>query len=159
MLVIEAKSSEFGGEMPGIVVGIDQSSRAHDALDWAIREAAIRGDAVTVLSVIPAMVSPMTGNALTVPNAENALAQARQSAEEAVAKVVGAIGENQPASVTVKAFTGHPAQALVDASQEADLVVVGARGTGGFAELLLGSVSSQVAHHAACPVVIVPTGR
>jgi nucleotide-binding universal stress UspA family protein len=52
-------------------------------------------------------------------------------------------------------LTGLPAQALVRESQNADLLVVGSRGVGGFAALMLGSISDQVAHHAACPVVIV----
>jgi nucleotide-binding universal stress UspA family protein len=51
---------------------------------------------------------------------------------------------------------GAPARALLDMATDADLVVVGSRGLGGFAGLLLGSVSQQVAHHASCPVVIVP---
>jgi nucleotide-binding universal stress UspA family protein len=145
--------------MSGIVVGIDQSARAHVALEWAMREAAMRQAHVTVLSVIPAMISPLTGGQLTVPDGEKAVERARQAAQEAVAKAAEAIGEAQPASVTIRAPEGYPARVLIDASRGADLVVVGARGTGGFAELLLGSVSSQVAHHAACPVVIVPSGR
>ena len=145
--------------MPGIVVGVDQSEHAHLALDWAMREAGIRGEALTVLAVVPAEASPWTGHPLAVPDADHAIAQARQVAEEAVAKSAGQLGDRQPSSVTVRTFTGYPAQALVDASRDADLVVVGSRGSGGFGELLLGSVSSQVSHHAACPVVIVPTKR
>lgn len=145
--------------MSGIVVGIDQSPRAHQALEWAMREAAIRQSDLIVLSIIPAMISPMTGGQLTVPDADNAVERARQAAQEAIDKAAEAIGQAQPASVTIRATTGYPAHALIDASRGADLVVVGARGTGGFAELLLGSVSNQVAHHSACPVVIVPSGR
>ena len=144
--------------MPGIVVGVDQSAQAHEALDWAMREAALRGTALTVISVVPAMVSPWTRNPLAVPDSDHAVAQARETAEEAIAKASGAAGGKQPSSVTVRAFTGFPAEALVDASRDADLLVVGSRGSGGFGELLLGSVSSQVAHHATCPVVIVRTG-
>ncbi len=145
--------------MPGIVVGVDESTHAHRALEWAMREAAGRQTALTVVSVIPAMASPWTGHPLSVPDADQAIARARQAAEEAVAKAAGEISGPGPTSVTVNVFTGFPAQALIDASADAELVVVGSRGAGGFATLLLGSVSSQVVHHATCPVVIVPTGR
>jgi nucleotide-binding universal stress UspA family protein len=145
--------------MAGIVVGVDQSAHSHRALDWAMREAAVRKTTLTVLSVIPAMASPWTGHTLTVPDAGHAIAQARQVAEAAIAESAGRLGEPQPSSVTVSAFTGFPAQALIDASSDADLLVVGSRGSGGFGELLLGSVASQVSHHAHCPVVIVPSGR
>jgi len=57
--------------------------------------------------------------------------------------------------VTVRAVSGIPAQELINASHDADLLVVGSRGGGGFAGLRMGSVSSQVVHHAACPVVVV----
>jgi nucleotide-binding universal stress UspA family protein len=124
-----------------------------------MREAALREADLLVISVVPAMASPWTGNPLSVPDADNAVAHARQAAEEAVAKSAGQLGDRQPASVTVKAFTGFPAQALVDASRDADLLVVGSRGAGGFGELLLGSVGSQAAHHSICPVVIVRLGR
>jgi nucleotide-binding universal stress UspA family protein len=56
--------------------------------------------------------------------------------------------------VTVRSVSGSPAEELIKAAAGADLLVVGARGSGGFARLLMGSVSSQVTHHAPCPVVI-----
>ena len=61
--------------------------------------------------------------------------------------------------VTVSAINGFPAEALINASADADLVVVGTRGGGGFPHLHLGGVSSQVVHHAKCPVVVVPHAR
>jgi nucleotide-binding universal stress UspA family protein len=142
--------------MPGIVVGIDESVHSHQALDWAMREAALRSTTLTVLTVIPAMASPWTGHQLAVPDEVEMTKRARQAVDEAVAKSTGELGDSKPTQVTVRVFAGYPARALVDASKDADLVVVGSRGGGGFATLLLGSVSSQVAHHAACPVVIVP---
>jgi nucleotide-binding universal stress UspA family protein len=61
--------------------------------------------------------------------------------------------------VTVRAVNGFAAQELIEASRDADLLVVGSRGGGGFARMLLGSISDQVAHHAHCPVVVVPGPR
>ncbi|GAA4612060.1 hypothetical protein GCM10023195_51450 [Actinoallomurus liliacearum] len=60
-------------------------------------------------------------------------------------------------SIKVRAITGVPAEELLNASAGTDLLVVGSRGHGGFARLLLGSVSSQCVHHADCPVVVVPS--
>jgi nucleotide-binding universal stress UspA family protein len=62
-------------------------------------------------------------------------------------------------TVTARAVAGHPAEALLDAAEGAELVVVGSRGRGGFAGLVLGSVSQQVASHAPCPVMVVPPPR
>ena len=145
--------------MSGIVVGVDGSAHAQDALDWAMREATLRRAEVRVLTVVPAMASPWTGQPLGVPEGKEAVEHARRIAQDAVAKAASESGDPQPPAVAISAFAGFPAQALIDASREADLVVVGARGAGGFATLMLGSVSQQVAHHAACPVVIVPASR
>lgn len=145
--------------MPEIVVGVDDSAHAYKALDWAMREAGMRHAAVTVMTVIPTMAHPWTGEPLTAPGTEEAIRRAEQTADEAVAKFASDIAGPQPESVSVKVFTGFPAQALVDASREADLVVVGSRGGGSFTRLVLGPVSGEVAHHAACPVVIVPFSR
>ena len=68
-------------------------------------------------------------------------------------------GAPPDAPVTVRALTGTAADELINASEDADLLVVGARGAGGFARLVLGSVSTQVTHHALCPVVVVPGNR
>ncbi|MDR2985944.1 MAG: universal stress protein [Nocardiopsaceae bacterium] len=145
--------------MPGIVVGIDDSANAPHVLDWATREAGIQHADLTVMTVVPTIISQWTGQPLHYAGIEDAVEKARQGAQEMVAKSTSDTASSQPASVTVKAFEGAPAQALIDASRDADLVVVGARGSGGFASLMLGSVSTQVAHHSACPVVIVPAGR
>jgi nucleotide-binding universal stress UspA family protein len=110
---------------------------------------------VTVLTVHSVPASGWTGNPITLPQDATDQEQARLAAEEMTLKAMSQLGEAQPTSVTVRSVTGFPAQELIEASRTADLVVVGSRGAGGFARLLVGSVSSQVVHHAHCPVVVV----
>jgi nucleotide-binding universal stress UspA family protein len=145
--------------MSGIVVGIDGSHNASHALEWAMAEAALRKADLTVITVHSAPAGYLTRQPLTMPGDDIRVAEARTAAEEAVSKAALALGSNQPASVTVTAINGFPAQTLIDASENSDLIVVGSRGGGGFAELVLGSISSQVVHHAKCPVVVVPAAR
>ena len=70
--------------------------------------------------------------------------------------MLAGLGETRPPSITIKAVNGFPVEVLIDAGKDADMIVLGSRGTGGFARLMLGSTASQVAHHAKCPVLIVP---
>lgn len=145
--------------MSGIVVGVDGSTGSHEALEWAAREAAIRQAPLTVVTVHPVMASAWTRSPVILPPDQPAMEHAQAAAEEAVSKALSQLGEARPASVTVRAVNGFIAEELISASREADALVLGSRGAGGFASLRLGSVASQVAHHAACPVVIVPSGR
>jgi nucleotide-binding universal stress UspA family protein len=143
--------------MPGILVGVDGSGHSQRALEWAMSEAAARQAPLTVLTVQPVAVSAWTGVPISSGEDEPALERARQAAEEAASKAAGQqTGQDGPPSVTVRAVAGNPAEELIKAAGDADLLVVGSRGAGGFARLVMGSVSSQVAHHAPCPVVIVP---
>jgi len=143
--------------MSGITVGIDGSAHSTRALEWAINEAAIRHSPVTVLTVHTVPMSPWTGNPVTLPQDADDQEDAQQAAEEMTLKVTSQLGTAKPPSVTVSAISGFPVQALIEASRTADMVVVGSRGAGGFARLMIGSVSSQVVHHAHCPVVVVPS--
>jgi nucleotide-binding universal stress UspA family protein len=143
--------------MPGITVGIDGSAHSTYALEWAIKEAAVRHAPVTVLTVHTVPASGWTGNPITLPQDAEDQEEAQQAAEEMTLKATSQLGAAQPSSVTVRAISGFPAQALIDASRTADLMVVGSRGAGGFTRLIIGSVSSQVVHHAHCPVVVVPS--
>lgn len=145
--------------MSGIVVGIDGSHNASRALDWAMAEAAIRKAPLTVLAVHSVPASSWTGKPFLLPGDENRAGEVREAAESAVAAATAKLGDTGPESVTVIAINGFPAQEIINASKDADLVAVGARGGGGFAALMLGSVTSQVVHHAACPVVVVPAGQ
>jgi nucleotide-binding universal stress UspA family protein len=141
--------------MPGIVVGVDGSEHSGRVLEWAMKEAALLNAPLTVVTVHPVARSPWTGNPMVSADEKPALDQARQAAEEAVAKAARQLGDARPASVTVRAVSGLPAAELIAASRDADLLVVGSRGGGGFAGLLMGSVSSQAVSHAACPVVVI----
>jgi nucleotide-binding universal stress UspA family protein len=141
--------------MPGIIVGIDGSAHSARALEWAIKEGALQHAPVTVITVNSVPASPWTGNPTVLAQDPAELEKLRQAAEELTVKVTSQLDGAQPASVTVRAMNGFPARELIDASQHADLVVVGSRGVGGFARLLMGSVSDQVTHHAHCPVMVV----
>jgi nucleotide-binding universal stress UspA family protein len=145
--------------MAGITVGIDGSHDAHRAMEWAMKEAAIRHVPLTVVTVQEVAVSGWTGHPIILPMDQSDVEKACQAAEETVAKAAAQLGEPQPASVTVRAVNGFPAQELIEASRDADLLVVGSRGGGGFARLMLGSTSDKVIHHAHCPVVVVPGPR
>jgi nucleotide-binding universal stress UspA family protein len=112
-----------------------------------------------VLAVHEVAASAWTGNPITLPGDQDDVEKIRKATEETVAKTAAELGQPQPLSVTVRAMTGFPAHELIEASREADLVVLGSRGAGGFARLMMGSVSSQVVHHAHCPVVVVPHER
>lgn len=142
--------------MPGIIVGIDGSAHSRKALEWAISEAAVRHAPLTVLTVHQAVAGFYT-SPIAYPGDEDLTNQAREMAQKETDDVLGKVGEgSRPPSVTVRAVSGLPAEELLRASADADMIVVGSRGAGGFASLLLGSVSGQVTHHAHCPVVVIP---
>ena len=146
--------------MPGIIVGVDGSDHSRHALEWAIREAAVRRSPLTVLTVQqPASVVWGVGAVVPIPYvydqdlAEQALKMAQEETNTTLEKVGP---ESRPSSVTVRAVVAFPAEALLKAAAEADMLVVGSRGAGGFKRLLMGSVSTQVSQHAHCPVVVIP---
>ena len=141
--------------MPGIVVGIDGSSHSVRALDWALNEAAVKDAPLTVLTVHSVAVSGWSGNPILAPGDAEDEEKARQAAEELTLKAASQLGGAQPASVTVRAVIGFPVEELVKASGDADVLVVGSRGAGGFTKLIMGSVSDQVMHHAHCPVAVI----
>jgi nucleotide-binding universal stress UspA family protein len=142
--------------MSGITVGIDGSPNSHRALDWAVQEAAARHCGLTVLAVHQVIASYVTGNPVMVPADKGLQERERQAAEDALERALKAAGPARPASAQVRSVSGFAAEELIDASKDSDLMVIGARGGGGFHRLTLGSISDQVVHHAACPVVVVP---
>ena len=140
--------------MSGITVGVDGSQNSQPALDWAMHEAAQRKTPLNVITVHEAITSYWSGNPVMFAGDEELVERARKAAEEAVTKAATRIDTDQP-QVTVTAVNGFAARTLIDASADSDLIVVGTRGGGGFPHLSLGSIASQVVHHAQCPVVVV----
>jgi nucleotide-binding universal stress UspA family protein len=146
--------------MPGIIVGVDGSDNAQMALEWATTEAAARRAPLTVLTVHPEAIGAWGLRPISYPADQKEQERARRAAEQAVEKTISRLAAgSRPETVTVRAASGIAAEELINASAGADLLVVGSRGHGGFARLMIGSVSTQVSHHAHCPVVIVPAER
>ena len=141
--------------MPGIVVGVDGSGHSQRAMEWAINEAAIRHLPLTVLTVHPAVVGYF-GGVVTTPQDLELTEQVQAAVKAEADKVLAAMDGPHPVSVTVRAVHGFPVEELVNASREADMVVLGSRGAGGFTRLMLGSTAGQVVQHAHCPISIVP---
>ena len=136
-----------------IVVGIDGSEASKAALRWAVEEARLRHARVQAVHAwwIYPMLRPGT------PPAPDQIPDGGDDPTERVRTfITETLGQETEVEITPIAVQGEQASAaLVDAAKEADLLVVGSRGGGGFSGLLLGSVSQQCAHHAPCPIVIV----
>jgi nucleotide-binding universal stress UspA family protein len=139
---------------PTLVVGIDGSTGSAEALRWAIDEARRRDQTV---AAIYAWTNRYGGDCIVPPlvSMEQAHAVEASILEHAVDEVVDGVTD---VVVTRQAIPGSPAATLIDAAKDAQMLVVGTRGRGGFAGLLLGSVSHQVLAHAPCPVCVVPGG-
>jgi len=114
---------------------------------------------LTVMAVHQALKGYWTGKPVTLSEDSTEIEMTRQAAEEMTQKAASRLGDARPVSVNVHMVNGFAAEELIDASRDADLVVVGWRGGGGFGRLMMGSVSSQVVRHAACLVVVVPHER
>jgi nucleotide-binding universal stress UspA family protein len=142
--------------MPAIVVGYDGSANAAYALGWAMRQAALQHGTLRVLAVNEVAASPWSGDPAVMPQDAVMLRQAQQAAEDAVRKAASELGDTERPEVTVTAMNGFAAQELINASDDADLLVVGSRGQLGFPALRLGATSTKIAHYTKCPLVIMP---
>jgi nucleotide-binding universal stress UspA family protein len=132
-----------------VVVGIDGSNSSLQALQWAARQAQLTASTLEVITTWEWPVS--WGWNMPLPEGYNPAADAQavvDTAIEAVRKAYPGL------DVEGRVLEGHPAPALVDASRDADLLVVGSRGHGQFAGMLLGSVSEYCVGHAQCPVTV-----
>jgi nucleotide-binding universal stress UspA family protein len=132
-----------------IVVGVDGSANSEQALRWAARIAADFG---ARLQAVTAWDFPASYGFGSVPQDWDPAGDMRKVLDETVRAV---FGDQPPAGFQRQVREGNAAMVLIEASQGAMMLVVGSRGHGGFAGLLLGSVSANVAEHAPCPVLVI----
>lgn len=134
-----------------VVVGYDGSDSSTRAAQWAAEEARARGRGLTL---VHAILPPVTtgGLGMGLPPSLDLIDQMEQHAKDQMAAFAATLPDVDVRSV---ASIGSPSAVMLEASEAADLVVVGSRGRGGFSGLLLGSVGAQVAAHAACPVAVI----
>jgi nucleotide-binding universal stress UspA family protein len=139
--------------MAGIVVGVDGSENSLDALRWAAEEARVRGALLRVVAIFNAPIMS-TGYEVVAPDPSD-LAAASNTMLDAAVDSVRQEGGLEGVHVATEVVEGHAGERLIELSHDADMVVVGARGHGGFLGMVLGSVTGHVVNHAACPVVVV----
>jgi nucleotide-binding universal stress UspA family protein len=151
--------------MGTIVAGVDGSAPSVEALRWAVWEA--RAHDATLVAVYAYDYTPSWSvyayaeSGVAVPPPEQIEETEEQAGDRARALLDGVLadvcGDAHDVSLEACAVPNRrPAAALLEEARNADLLVVGSRGRGGFVGLLLGSVSQQVIQHAPCPVVVVP---
>jgi nucleotide-binding universal stress UspA family protein len=136
-----------------IVVGVDGSASSRAALRWAVRQAVLTGGTVDAVLAwqVPRVLRTSAWAPIYVDEASSFAEDARKTLDAVV------MDEVKPADrqrVTARVVNGHPAQVLQAAADDADLLVLGSRGHGSFADALLGSVGQYCLHHAHCPVLI-----
>ena len=136
-----------------IVVGVDGSEESKRALRWAARQAQLVG---AELELITAWDIPVTFGVPVYADDVDLADAARQVLQETVAEV---LGERPAVPVRPTGVQGQPARALVEASKDAELLVVGSRGRGGIVGALLGSTSDYCIRHAKCPIVVLHGDR
>jgi nucleotide-binding universal stress UspA family protein len=142
--------SDVQSDVSRVVVGVDGTDASRDALHWAVDYASRTGAQVQAVTAWQWPVSMVTD--LPTPAGFDPMDEARQVLERIIANE---LGESPAVTVTASAYCGSASAILLDVAQGAELLVVGSRGHGGFAGLLLGSTSEHCVRHAGCPVVVV----
>jgi len=140
----------------GIVFGHDGSTCAQEALSWAGRLAAKADVDLHVVRAWAIMTAPQPST--WAPGYVPPLTDYEKAVLDELTAHVSAAGLDPKVRVTCHVVHRSPAEGLLSAAEGASLLVVGARGRGGFRGLLLGSVSDQLVHHSPCPVTVVRTG-
>jgi nucleotide-binding universal stress UspA family protein len=139
-----------------IVVGVDGSPNSKTALGWAMTQARLTGAGIEAVAAWqePVMTGYSYGWSPTMYDGDTIATITEKVLTETVADVAGQ--QNKPVEIETRVVQGHPAQVLIEAADGAQLLVLGTRGHGTFAGMLLGSVSQHCVQHAPCPVVVVP---
>jgi nucleotide-binding universal stress UspA family protein len=141
-----------------IVVGVDSSPNSKTALRWAMAQARLTG--ASIEAVAAWQEPPTTGYSYgwlpDMYDGDSLAAITEKVLAETLADVAGQHAE--PVEIRTRVVQGHPAQVLLEAADGAQMLVLGSRGHGAFAGMLLGSVSQHCVHHPPCPVVVVPQG-
>lgn len=132
-----------------IVVGVDTSASSKDALRWAAHQAELTG---ARLRVVMSWEIPSMAFWAPLPEGLDLEKDAREALEQTVREV---LGPDPAVDLSLVLAEGHPAPVLLEQAADADLLVLGSRGHGEFAGMLIGSVSEHCVAHAPCPVVVV----
>lgn len=143
---------------PRIVVGVDGSPGSRAALTWAMHQAELTGATVEAVTAWqdPAVYGTAYGWTTTAFEGDTYAANVSKVLDDTVAAVSDQV--RAPVTVLPRVVQGHPVEALLRAAAGAQLLVVGSRGHGTFAGIMLGSVSQHCVQHAPCPVVVIPPG-
>jgi nucleotide-binding universal stress UspA family protein len=138
---------------PRIVVGVDGSPSSRTALRWAVRQADLTNATIDAVLAweIPVVLQSYAMAPIYAEQDGGFEENAKKTIEAVISEEVEPADSQRVRSLVIN---GHPAQVLLDIAAGADLLVVGSRGHGKFAEALLGSVSQNCVHHASCPVLI-----
>ena len=140
----------------GIIVGVDGSPASDVATEWAARDAALRNVPLTIVHILPATsVGPWVDMPISADYWSQCDRRADQIIDDAMLVVAEATSGAADLVTARRVVSGSAVPTLVDMSKDAEMVVVGCRGLGGVARLLLGSVSSGLLHHAHCPVAVI----
>ncbi len=143
--------------MSFIVVGVDGSASAYKALTAAVEQAKLAEAEVRVVNVV--VLPAMSGYEYGPINLDGMTVAAQNTVDTAIAKLKDEYGGELPVPVSTHIPTGHVGIELLRAAKEdggAAMVVAGSRGYGGIRSLLLGSVTTYLAHHLECPLLIIP---
>src|SRR5271156_5581018 len=142
-----------------ILIGVDGSTESDAAVTWATREAIMRQLPIRLLHAV----DPVITGCPAVPLYTDMLQWQEENAqiviEKACKSVAARLGESKLPDVRSEVLVSHVASALIDASKHARMLVVGAQGMGALGRLLMGSVSTNLVHHAHCPVAVIHTDR